>query len=399
MIKEIPIAENIYWIGVNDRETALFESIWPLPRGVAYNSYLIMDEKVAIIDTVKAAFSLEYLKKIKGVLGENRKVDYLIINHIEPDHSGSLRAVLETYPDLIIIGNKKTADFLNSFYGITSQIKIIENDEILDLGHHKLRFFIAPMVHWPETMMSFEERGRILFSGDVFGGFGTLDEGIFDNEIENIDYYEDEVLRYFSNIVGRYSVMVQKALSSIADLNINIIASTHGPVWRDNPGHIISLYDRWSRQETEDGVVLVYASMYGNTEKMMEAIVRSLAGEGIKKVKVCNVSKDHMSFIIRDIWRYRAVIFGSPTYNTKLFPLMGDLIRFLGNETIKSRVSGLFGSYGWSGGAVKELREFVTTMKWELVEPVVESKGAATEDIINDCILLGKKVASKLKSA
>jgi flavorubredoxin len=399
MLKEIPIAENIYWIGVNDRETTLFESMWPLPRGVAYNSYLLVDEKVAVIDTVKAAYSMEYLNKIRGILGENRNVDYLVINHIEPDHSGSIRAILEAYPGLTIIGNRKTAGFLDSFYRITSNVKIIEHDEVLDLGRHKLRFFITPMVHWPETMMTFEETRRILFSGDVFGGFGTLDEGIFDDEIENIHYYEDEVLRYFSNIVGRYSVMVQKALSSLAELKINTIASTHGPVWRSNPGHIIGLYDRWSRQETDDGVVLVYASMYGNTEKMMEAIARTLAGEGITKLKVCNVSKNHLSYIVKDIWRYRAVIFGSPTYNTKLFPLMGDLIRFLQNEMIKDRVAGLFGSYGWGGGAVKELRESVSAMKWNLVEPVVESKGAATEETIEDCILLAKNIAGTLKSS
>ncbi len=399
MLKEISIADNIYWIGVNDRETTLFESMWPLPRGVAYNSYLVVDKKVAVIDTVKVAYSMEYLQKIREVLGENRNVDYLVINHIEPDHSGSIRAVLEACPGLTIIGNRKTAGFLDSFYGITSQVKIIEHGEMLDLGHHKLRFFITPMVHWPETMMSFEETSQILFSGDVFGGFGTLDEGIFDDEIENIDLYEDEVLRYFSNIFGRYSMMVQKELSSLADLKIKTIASTHGPVWRSNPGHIIRLYDRWSRQETDDGAVLVYASMYGNTEKMMEAIARTLAGEGITKLKVYNVSKNHLSYIVKDIWRYKAVIFGSPTYNTKLFPLMGNLIRFLQNEMLKSRVAGLFGSYGWGGGAIKELRESVTAMKWNLVEPVVESKGAATEETIEDCILLAKNIAAALRSS
>lgn len=247
-------------------------------------------------------------------------------------------------------------------------------------------------------MMSFEETRHILFSGDVFGGFGTLDEGIFDDEIENIDYYEDEALRSFSNIVGRYSVMVQKALSSIAGLKINTIAATHGPVWRNNPGHIISLYDRWSRRETDDGIVLVYASMYGNTEKMMEAIARTLASEKIKKVKVYNVSENHMSYIVKDNWRYRALIFGSPTYNTKLFPLMGDLIRFLANEMIQGRVLGLFGSYGWDGGGMRGLREFVTAMKRELVEPVIESKGMAADNIINDYVLLGKNIAEKLKS-
>jgi flavorubredoxin len=398
MLKDIPVAENIYWIGVNDRETTLFEAMWPLPRGVSYNSYLIADKKVAVIDTVKASFSQEYLDKIRGVLGKNRKIDYLIINHIEPDHSGSIRAILEVFPDITIVGNRKTAEFLSSFYNVTSHVRVIENGEMLDLGDHKLRFFITPMVHWPETMMSFEETEHILFSGDVFGGFGTLDEGIFDDEIDNIDYYEEEVLRYFSNIIGRYSMMVQKALSVIADLHINVIASTHGPVWRHNPGHIVNLYERWSRQETEEGVVVVYASMYGNTEKMMEAISRALGHEGINKVSVYNVSKHHLSYIVKDIWRSRALILGSPTYNTKLFPLMGDLIRFLGNEMIKDRVAGIFGSYGWHGGGMRELREFVAGMQWKLVEPVIETRGAARGDTIEQCIQLGKNIAAALKT-
>lgn len=390
----IPISNNIYWIGTNDHDTHLFESIWPLPFGVSYNAYIILDEKTALIDTVKQTTSQDFHEKIKTIL-KDRPLDYLIINHMEPDHSGSIKTIVELFPNLQIIVNKKTAEFLKDFYQITEHLIMIEDGSELNLGTHKLKFFLTPMVHWPETMMTYEVTDKILFSGDAFGGFGTLNGSIFDDEVD-IDFFEDEILRYFSNIVGKFSSMVQKAIAKLKNLEIRVVASTHGPVWRKNPAAIIDRYDRWSRHEAENGVLIVYASMYGNTKKMMERVAQGLVSSGFKKIRIHNISKVHVSYIIRDIWRYKAIILGTPTYNTKLFPLMDYLIEILSNSMIKNRILGLIGTYGWSGGGVQALSEFARNVQWDLVEPIVEAKCSPTEENLNNCYLLGQNILKRL---
>ena len=228
MSKVINIKDNVYWVGVNDRETDIFEALWPLPDGISYNSYLIVDEKVVLVDTVGNTYSDLLIDNIESVLGD-RKIDYLIINHMEPDHSGSIRTLKAKYPGIQIIGNQKTASFLNGYYGIQN-IKTIEEGDTLDLGEKELEFFITPMLHWPETMMTYEKEDKILFSGDAFGSFGALDGGILDSDID-LDFFEDEIRRYFSNIVGKYSPIVQKTLPELADIKINIVASTRAPIW------------------------------------------------------------------------------------------------------------------------------------------------------------------------
>src|SRR6056297_738875 len=254
MYNSIKMTDDVYWVGVNDRETDIFESLWPLPEGISYNSYLIDDEKVALIDTVKINYNDSFLDKIKNVIGD-KKVDYLIINHMEPDHSGSIKSLREAYPDMEIIGNQKTMNFLEGFYGITNGTKVVSDGDQIDLGSHRLTFYLTPMIHWPETMMTFDEHDQILFSGDAFGGFGSLDGFLFDDEL-NIDFFEDEIRRYFSNIVGKYGAVVHKTINRLSEiLDIKMVASTHGPVWREKTDYIISEYDRWSKQETTEGVV------------------------------------------------------------------------------------------------------------------------------------------------
>src|SRR5690554_4683295 len=217
MNNPIKVTEKVYWIGVNDRETSLFENLWPLDKGVAYNSYLINDEKVALVDTVKINKMEVYFEKIQEILEKGKQVDYLIINHMEPDHSGAIKEVLHYFPNTKIVGNKKTLDMLQEFYGIEENLYLVEDGDVLDLGEHKLKFFLTPMVHWPETMMSYDLKDKILFSMDAFGGFGSLDGGVFDDEV-NLEFYEDEIRRYFSNIVGKYSSMVQRALNKLKGL-------------------------------------------------------------------------------------------------------------------------------------------------------------------------------------
>ena len=395
MSNVVPIVDDVYWIGVNDRTTELFEAIWPLPDGVSYNSYLIDDDEVAVIDTVKETHIESYLQNIKDTLG-GRHPDYLIINHIEPDHSGAIKAFKEAFPEIQIVGNQKTMNLLEDFYEIEDNHVVVSDGDTIDLGEHQLNFHLTPMVHWPETMMTYEEKTGTLFSGDAFGGFGTLDGGIFDDEV-NIEHYESEIRRYYSNIVGKYSPMVQKAISKLSDLEIEIIASTHGPVWRDNPERIISDYDRWSKQEKEQGVVMVYGSMYGNTQKIVEEIARNLATEGIKNIKIYNISKTHVSHIINDIWKYEGLILGSCTYNMGIFPKMDYLLRILENKNIKNHTLGIFGSYSWSGGAVSRLEEFADNLNYDYVDPAVEIKCSATEEDFADCAKLAKSVAQQIK--
>lgn len=243
--------------------------------------------------------------------------------------------------------------------------------------------------------MTYESQDGILFSGDAFGGFGALEGGIFDDEVD-IPYYEDEILRYFSNIIGKYSPMVQKAIQKVAGVDIRVVASTHGPIWRREPGAIVRLYDRWSRQETEPGVVVAVGSMYGATERMAEAVERGLADGGVKTIRAHNISSSHVSYIIRDAWRYQGLILGCPTYDADVFPLMSHLLSLLREKRIANRVVGLFSSHGWSGGAVKGMKQFVEDNKLELLEPVVDAKFTATPEQIEQCHALGRTMAARI---
>lgn len=393
----IPVSDSIVWVGANDRHTQLFEGLWPLPWGVCYNAYVIKDQKTALIDTVKVQTGASLLQKLDLLLEQGRRLDYLVINHMEPDHSGAIKSIQTAYPGVKLVGNSKTVNFLKNFYGITGDIITVNDGDVLDLGRHKLKFFLTPMVHWPETMMTYEVTEKILFAGDAFGGFGALTGGIFDDELD-VAFFEDETLRYFSNIVGKYCPMVQRAIAKLSGLDIRIIAPTHGPVWRSNPGHILNLYDRWSRHEAEEGVVLVYGSMYGNTEKMMEAISTGLADEDLSRVRIHNVSSTHVSYLIRDAWRFRGLILGSPTYDTGLFPPMDYFIQLLERKKLQRRALGLFGSFAWSGGGVKTLAKFSQTGNWDVIDPIVEACGQPTPEQLDACRQLGRNVVAKIKA-
>lgn len=380
MEKIVRIVDGIYYVGVNDRDTHLFENIWPLPKGVSYNSYLIVDERTALVDTVKLCKLSAYLEKIGQVLN-GRHLDFLVVNHMEPDHSGALAAIVHAYPGVKIVGNKKTIEFIRAMYQIETNFHEVKDGDELDLGRQKLRFYLTPMVHWPETMMTYETTGQLLFSGDAFGGFGSLDGGVFDDEVD-VNYYEHEIRRYYSNIVGKFGPMVQKALQKLSALEVKVVCPTHGPVWRTNPGRIVSAYDRWSRYEYEEGVVIAYGTMYGSTEKMADFVARVLADQGIKNIRVMNTSTVHESFIINEIWRFKGVIFGSCTYNNWIYPPLENVLINLAHKGLPNRVFGVFGSYGWSGGGVKGILEHIQKNNWKLIgEPVEVQFSAKPEDL------------------
>lgn len=395
-MQQINITDSIYFLGFNDRRTHLFENIWPVPYGVSYNSYLIVDDKVALVDTVERSLISEYIDNIEAVIG-NRNVDYLIINHMEPDHSGALKSIIQKYPDITLVGNKKTFGFVEN-YGVNPKNTLeVHDGYVLTLGKHRLQFQTIPMVHWPETMVTYEETNKILFAGDAFGSFGTLDGGVFDDEI-NLDFYEVEAMRYFTNIVGKYCQHTQRALQKLAPLEIKVIAATHGPIWRTNLDWILSRYNKWSSYDMETGAVIAYGSMYGKTQEMAEIIARRLAERGIKNIRVCDVSKTHPSYIINYIFQYKGFIVGSPAYNNELFPNVATLLSAIEHMAPKNHYLALFGNCSWNGGGVKNLKTFAEKIKWEQVYSPVEEKGALKPATREELVNLADAMADKLLS-
>lgn len=391
---QVNLAEDIYYLGFNDRRTHLFENIWPIPHGVSYNSYLIVDEKIALVDTVERAFIDDYLDAIEEIIGD-REVDYLVINHMEPDHSGALKAIVHRYPNITLVGNKKTFGFVKSYYMKPENIHMVHDDHVLDLGKHKLQFQMIPMVHWPETMVTYEETNKILFSGDAFGSYGTMDGGIFDDEI-NLDFYEVEVMRYFTNIVGKYCPHTQRAIKKLAGLDIKMIAATHGPIWRSDLDWILKRYNKWSSYDLDRGVVIVYGSMYGNTKKMAETIARQIAVRGIKNIRVYDASKTHSSYIINDIFKYKGFIVGSAAYNNAMFPNVETLLTTIEHMAPKDHLLGIFGNYSWNGGGVKNLKTFAEKIKWDMVYEPIEEKGNMKVQTQEELIKLANAMADKL---
>ena len=389
------IKDKVYYVGVNDRKKTLFEGLWPLPSGVSYNSYLIDDDKICLIDTVEVDFFTQFLENIREVIGD-RPIDYIVINHMEPDHSGSLSLMRKYYPDIQVVSNKKAFDMLRGFYGISGGEYEVKNGDTLELGHHTLQFFLTPMVHWPETMMSLDVTDNIIFTGDAFGCFGALNGGLIDSEI-NCDDFWLEMIRYYSNIVGKYGTPVQNALKKLAGIPLDYICSTHGPVWHEHLNKVVALYDQMSRYETEEGLVICFGTMYGNTERMAEVIARAASQAGIKNIVMHNVSKTHHSYIIRDVFRYRGLIVGAPTYNTGLYHEMDVLLSELANRDIKNHLIGWFGSYGWAGKAVAKIKEWNDTqLHFEPVGKPVEMRQALTADVAAQCSELGKAMAERL---
>ena len=393
----IEIKNNVYYVGVNDRNKAKFEGLWPLPEGVSYNSYLIVDDKVALIDTVDLAFFPQFLDNIREVIGD-RPIDYIVINHMEPDHSGSMSLMRKYYPNVEVIGNKKSFNLLKGFYGPPFKEIEVKNGDEISLGKHNLKFFITPMVHWPETMMTLDLTDNILFSGDAFGCFGALNGGVLDDNI-NCDEFWLEMVRYYSNIVGKYGTPVQNALKKFNGVQLDYLCSTHGPVWHTHLQRVLNEYDRMSRYDTEEGVVICYGTMYGHTEAMAEVIAREVSNQGIKNVKVYNVSKTHHSYLIRDVFRYKALVVGAPTYNTGLYHEMEVFLSEIANRDIKNHIIGWFGSHGWASKAVSKIAEWNENhIKFEPVGVPVDMTQALDETSIEQCKALGKAIADRLKA-
>ena len=364
------ISQRIFSVGVNDTDKVLFEGLWPLPYGVSYNSYLVVDEKVALIDTVESGFEDDFLFNIREAIGD-RAIDYLVVNHMEPDHSSLTAYMLETYPDLMIIANAKTIPMLQGYYNVPlERIHVVAEGQEVSLGGCSLRFYMIPMVHWPETMVTWLECENTVFSGDAFGTFGAVPGGIVDEEGTLVEY-KDEMIRYYSNIVGKYGKPVQTALKKLSGLNVMRICSTHGPVWENEVSEVVSLYDRLSRYEVGRGVCIVYGSMYGNTAAAAEALAAELEAldipYAIHDLAGNNYGELGLSGALRDVFKYDTIVVGSPTYNNGIYPPVEAFMKALQARLIKGRRFYAFGSYTWSASAVNQLNAMAQSMDFEIL--------------------------------
>lgn len=419
------ISERIRYVGVNDCEKSLFEGIWPLPFGISYNSYLIVDKKIALIDTIDEGFEVEYLEKIKEEIG-SKVIDYLVINHMEPDHSSLVSLILDIYPGILVVTDAKAVPMLKGYYGLSEDdVLIVRDGDRLSLGSCELTFHTTPMVHWPETMMTWLGAEKTLFSGDAFGTFGALKHGIADTEFtcgcqpecncgclneeecfceeemcgessgcdcqesdENgecthycaegfrhgkadaFEMYRNEMIRYYSNIVGKYGGAVQAAMKKISALHVERICGTHGPVWEKHVSEVMDLYDRLSRYEAEPGVCIVYGSMYGNTAEAARDLERELTGLGIPVV-LHNLNVENVSSALRDVFRYNTVCVGSPTYNGAIFPPLEAFMKAVTSRMIKGRHFFAFGSFTWAAASVRLLNDYASAHGFSLLHPGV----------------------------
>lgn len=398
-MKPIEIKPDVFWVGVNDRVTELFEGLWPISReGVSYNSYLVRDEKTALIDLSKEMLIEDYLAGL-STLVDIQALDYIIINHMEPDHSGALTRLRELAPGAEVLGMPKTAGMLKDFYGLTENVERLANGQELSLGSKTLRFVYTPFVHWPETMMTYLVEDRVLFPCDGFGGYGALAGEIFDDTCEDLAYYEQEALRYFTNIVAPFSKSVLNAIEKFADTPIDVVAPSHGLVWRKNPGRIIQLYQTWSgyyHEPAEVGITALLGTMYGNTEAALGAALDGIESEGVP-VKVHDVSKTHVSYILSDLWAQRGVLVAAPTYEGGLFPTTMDVLMMADRKRVGHKQAAYLGSLAWSGGGQSAFESMAEQLGWQVTSAFGFSGGPESTDL-DRAYELGVQLARAVKS-
>lgn len=364
MDRSIKITEDLYYVGGNDRRIPLFESAYPVPRGVTYNSYLLLDEKTVLFDTVDRAVSDTFFENVEGVLN-GRKLDYLVIHHMEPDHSASFEGIVDRYPNVKVVVNQKIAVMLKNFFSCElPELVVVKDGEAMSFGKHTLRFVFAPMVHWPEVMISFDETTGTLFSADAFGTFGALSGSLFADEVNFEQEFLDDARRYYFNIVGKYGAQVQSVLKKAAALPIKTVCPLHGPVWRKDFGRYLNKYDIWSKYEPEtQGVAVFYASIYGHTANAAEIVAAALYENGVENVKLYDASFTHSSVLLSEAFRYSHVVFASATYNNGIFVSMERFLNELASHNYQNRLFALIENGSWAPQANKLMREKLSALK------------------------------------
>ena len=359
------VTEDIVWVGASDRRLALFENIFPIPRGVSYNSYELLDEKTVLLDTVDASVAGQFFENLEHVL-DGRNLDYLIVNHMEPDHCAMIGDLVRRYPEVQVVGNTKTFGMIKQFFGtdFAERAVTVKEGDTLATGAHTLHFVMAPMVHWPEVMVTYDEKDKVLFAADGFGTFGALNGNIFADEVDFDRDWLDDARRYYTNIVGKYGASVQALLKKASGLEIAVICPLHGPIWRENLGYILEKYQKWSTYEAEDqAVVILYATMYGNTASAADALAGRLAAKGVKKIAVYDVSNTHVSELISEIFRASHVVFAAPTYNGGIYPVMENLLVDMKALAVQNKTVALMENGTWAPTTAKQMREKLAELK------------------------------------
>lgn len=372
-MKDMKITDSILYVGVDDKDLDLFESQYVIPNGVSYNSYVILDEKVALMDTVDQRATREWLENLDRVL-VGRTIDYLVVSHMEPDHAANVKTLIDKFPNMQIVGNAKTFTIMSQFFNVdlTDKSVVVKEGDILSLGTHTLQFIMAPMVHWPEVMVAYEQSQKVLFSADGFGKFGALD-------VE--DAWEGEARRYYFNIVGKYGAQVQALLKKAATLDIQMICPLHGPVLNENIGYYIDKYNTWSSYEPEDeGVFVAYASIHGNTEEAAKEFGAMLKKKGAKKVVIADLSREDMAEAVEDAFRYSKLVVAAASYDAGVFPCMEDFLHHLKAKNYQKRTVGIIENGSWAPSAAKQMKVILEGMKnITICEPVVTIKSTLNE--------------------
>ena len=379
------VTKTIINVGVNDYDIDLFEGQYDLDEGMAYNSYVIMDDKIAILDTVDSDVTEEWMKNLKKTLGK-KEPDYLVVHHMEPDHSGSILDLVKKYPNITIVTSAKAVDLMKQFAGqeINQEIKVVAEGDTLELGSHTLNFIAAPMVHWPEVLMSYESSEKVLFSADAFGKFGTRDAD---------EDWACEARRYYFNIVGKYGMQVQNVLKKAADLDIQIICPLHGPVLDENLGYYLDLYNTWSSYEPEDhGVFICYASIHGHTAEAAEKLVEVLEGTGEETVAIADLTDEDIHECVEDAFRYDRLVLAASSYDAGVFPPMEDFLRRLKHKNYQNRKVYLIENGSWAPSAARAMKAILDEMNVEVCEQVVTIKSKMTQETLDEMITLAQKI-------
>lgn len=394
------VTEDLYWIGGDDHRLHLFENIHPIPRGVSYNSYLLLDKKTVLFDTVDWSIGRQFLENLEHVL-DGRPLDYMVINHMEPDHAAMIEEVMLRYPKVKVISSEKAFYFMNQFgfHIDSSKTEIVKEGDKKSFGKHEILFVAAPMVHWPEAMVSFDTTNGVLFSADAFGSFGALDGKLFNDEVNFDRDWIDDARRYYTNIVGKYGPHVQALLKKATGIDIKIVCPLHGPVWRSDLGYFIDKYDKWSRYEPEEkGVMIVYASMYGNTENAASVLASKLVEKEMNNVVMYDVSKTHISQLISETFKYSNVVLASVTYNLGIYPLMHNYLMDMKALNVQNRTFAILENGSWACESGRLMREFLENMRnMTVLDEKVTLTSSMTTEQINEMDTLVDSILNSMK--
>ncbi len=393
------VKEDLVWVGADDRRLAMFEGVYSVPDGVSYNSYLLLDEKTVLFDTVDSAVEKVFFQNVEHALC-GRKLDYLVVHHMEPDHSATIGGILMRYPDVTVVCNKKVETMIHQFFGADLAMNVLSVGEgdMLETGAHSLTFLMAPMVHWPEVMMTYDTKEKILFSADAFGTFGALNGALFADEVDFFGDYLNEARRYYTNIVGKYGPQVQAVLKKASAVEIDMICPLHGFVWREDLGAYIEKYQKWSLYEPEvTGVMIAYASVYGNTENAANILACRLRDRGVK-TKIFDVSVTHSSEIVAAAFEYSHLVFASTTYNAGIFISMDEVLRDLVSHNIQNRTVALIENGSWAPMSGKQMRELLGGLKnMTILEGGLTVKSSLAKEQLEDIDRLADAIAGTMK--